>query len=69
MERNSVNWQDRKRLPWKYESETLFVGKRVNKRQLVRKKITNLKESKEGFIFPGRSMVFQFIVKLEKLDR
>ena len=42
---------------------------RKHKRQLVRKKITNLKESKEGFIFPGRSMVFQFIVKLEKLDR
>ena len=41
MEQKSVNWQDRKRFPCK--NETLFVRKRINKRQLEIKKIMNVK--------------------------
>lgn len=43
MEQKSVNWQDRKRFPCKNANETLFVRKRINKRQLEIKKFMNVK--------------------------
>lgn len=53
MEQKSVNWQDRKRFPCKNENETLFAGKRINKRQLL-KKIYEYKIEQRGLCLPRK---------------